>query len=365
MHKLRLYKSRVIQFTTMYRRLARAFIRGDMPNYLIAFVTGRCNMSCSFCCEAAQKMRQKEELSPDQWADALKGARALMHLTVTGGEPFMRDDLDKLVIAIAETSGVPDISINTNGYYTEKILRVVEKMLTALSNINLTIAISLDGPSGIHDRLRNKKGASEAACKTIAGLNLLKGDFPNLRIRIQSLVLQENADILEKFLDETAGWPIEFHEIIFPRDVNNGSKPIQSLVDNYRKLAEKQLTKDRKTNTTYLKGNIFRVLYKNVLRELDGDYYNNPCLAGGRLVEVFPDGTVVGCEMAKVKDKAVIGFIGDSKKKLVDICRSGKADRFRREIALKCSCTFECAQVCNIVFNVKNWRELLKIKDAK
>ena len=338
---------------------------GDMPNYLIAFVTGQCNMRCSFCCEAAQKMRQKKELSPGQWADAFKGTRALMHLTITGGEPFMRDDLDKLVIAIAETSGVPDISINTNGYYTEKILGVVEKILNTLSNINFTVAISLDGPPEIHDRLRNKKGASDAARNTIAGLNLLKGDFPNLRIRIQSLVLQENADILEEFLDETAGWPVEFHEIIFPRDVNNGSKPIQPLVNSYRKLAEKQLAKDRKTNTTYLKGNIFRVLYKNVLRKLDGDSFNNPCLAGGRLVEVFPDGTVVGCEMSRVRDKAVIGHIGDSKERLVDICRSEKADQFRREVARRCSCTFECAQACNIVFNVKNWPELLKIKYDK
>ncbi len=360
MNYLKRYKSKLIQTSAMYSRLARAFIMREIPNYLIAFVTGECNMNCRFCCDAAQDMRKRNELSPAQWANALKDAKALLHLTVTGGEPFMRDDLDELIIAIAKSSGVPDISINTNGFLTEKIYETVKQILLALPNITLTIAVSLDGPPEIHDRLRNKKGSADAACKTISKLSMLKDKSPHLKTRLQSLVVPENADKLEKFINETVAWPLDFHEIIFPRDFNNKSKYRQSLIDNYRELAAKQLTKYKITNPSTLKMKIFSVLYKNILRNLDEGYYCAPCPAGGRLVEIFSDGTVVGCEMSKVKGKSEFGTVGNSEITLADLCKTPKAERFRREVAANCSCTFECAQICNIVFNAKNWIELIK-----
>ncbi|GBE40260.1 cyclic pyranopterin monophosphate synthase 1 [bacterium BMS3Bbin09] len=344
----------------MYSRFARAFIMREMPNYLIAFVTGDCNMNCRFCCNAAQDMRKRNELSPAQWANALKDSRALLHLTVTGGEPFMRDDLDELIIAIAESSGVPDISINTNGFLSSKIYETVEKILLALPNITLTIAVSLDGPLEIHDRLRNKKGSAVAAYKTISSLSMLKDDFPNLKTRLQSIVVPENAGKLDKFIHETNAWPLDFHEIIFPRDCNNKNGYKQSLVDSYRKLAAKQVINYKLTKTSTLKTKIFRLLYKNILRNLDEGYYCAPCPAGGRLIEIFSDGTVVGCEMSKVKGKSEFGTVGSTENTLADLCKTPKAEQFRREIAANCSCTFECAQICNIVFNAKNWIELVK-----
>ena len=345
----------------MYSRLARALIMRETPNYLIAFVTGDCNLNCGFCCTAAQDMRKRKDLSPAQWANALKDARALSHLTVTGGEPFMRDDLDELIIAIAESSGVPDISINTNGFFSRKIYETTEKILLALPNITLTIAVSLDGPPEIHDRLRNKKGSADAAFETISKLSMLKDNFPHLKTRLQSIVLPENADKLDNFINETAAWPLDFHEIIFPRDFNYKSEYRQFLVDNYRKLAVKLLTKHKITNHSTLKMKIFNVLYKNILRNLDEGYYCAPCPAGGRLVEIFSDGTVVGCEMSKVKGKSEFGTVGSSENTLVDLCKTPKAEQFRREIAANCSCTFECAQVCNIIFNAKNWIKLMPV----
>ncbi|RJQ14996.1 MAG: radical SAM protein [Nitrospiraceae bacterium] len=334
-------------------RLGRAMLFNQMPNYLIAFVTGRCNMDCTYCCNIARSIKESEEMAPYKWADAVRNTGALIHLTITGGEPFMRQDIDELILAMVQSSGVPDVSINTNGYFTGRICETAENILTALPGIHLTIAISLDGPPEIHDMLRNKRGAASAAFDTITGLSLLKKNFSNLKVRIQSLLVPENAGILMSFFNDSEALPVDFHEIIFPRDIDNGhSISYASLIDAYGKIAGRQQIRNSP------EGRMFHALYNSILNSIKGGRQSSSCHAGGRLVEILPDGPVIGCEMAKVTGKSTIGFVGNTER-LIDICNSKAADHFRREIARSCSCTFECSMICNLIFNPMTWHYFL------
>ncbi len=325
-----------------------------MPKYLIAFVTGQCNMNCLYCCDVARNVRKQSLLTPDDWAYAVQGANSLVHLTISGGEPFMRNDLGKLISSMIDSSGISHVSINTNGYYSDYISDTVKNILGHYPHIHLTVAVSIDGPPEVHNKLRNTPLAAEKALNTVARLKKIRGRFPTLNIRLQSLLVPENYHIIENFLSDSSGWNIDFHEIVFPRDFGDNKKNIDAVIQLYKRLSKKKLSRNKT-----LENSILRVLNKNISTILDGCGKGWKCQAGGKLVEVLPNGTVLGCEMTKVKGQSKIGTTGKSGLPLVDICKSSEAKKFRKEIAMNCSCTFECAHLCNIVFNPSNWPSLL------
>ena len=74
-------------------RVFKSLVFGQVPNYAIVYVDGRCNMHCDFCCYAAMDARNTSNITPASWGKIFKRAKSLLHLTITGGEPFVRKDL--------------------------------------------------------------------------------------------------------------------------------------------------------------------------------------------------------------------------------------------------------------------------------
>ena len=103
---------------------------------------------------------------------------------------------------------------------------------------------------------------------------------------------------------------------------------------------------------------LFEKIYLETIKRIDSDEVFSPCLAGGRFVEIFPDGLVRGCEIEKLWDKSEIGKVDGNIRDIVDIIKSKKAKDFRK-IAKECTCTFECANVVSTVYNPRQWTSLL------
>ena len=111
-------------------RVFKSIFLNEMPNYAIVYIDGRCNMKCGFCIHAAVDARKTPLMSPENWGSVFKRAKSLLHVTITGGEPFIRNDFVEILSNIIDSSGVPRISINSNGFYKERI----EKFLPELIN---------------------------------------------------------------------------------------------------------------------------------------------------------------------------------------------------------------------------------------
>ena len=79
------------------QRVVKSLVLGQVPNYAIVYVDGRCNMHCSFCIYAAMDARNSSNIMPSDWGHAFKRAKSLLHLTITGGEPFLRKDLVEII----------------------------------------------------------------------------------------------------------------------------------------------------------------------------------------------------------------------------------------------------------------------------
>ena len=56
----------------------------------------------------------------------------------------------------------------------------------------------------------------------------------------------------------------------------------------------------------------FKKLYLETIKRIDSDKVYSPCTAGGRLVEIFPDGVVRGCEVEKLWDISKIGAVNEN-----------------------------------------------------
>ena len=80
-------------------------------------------------------------------------------------------------------------------------------------------------------------GAYKKVLETIATMKEYRSE-PNFFLRLASVITQDNKDILEKLFDETAKWPIDFHELILLRDVP--AKEQLALKDDYERLSKIQ-----------------------------------------------------------------------------------------------------------------------------
>ena len=105
-------------------------------------VTQRCNLDCVGCYSADSKRNASSDLSfpsVEMILDKL-ASLGVGSLVISGGEPFLRDDLPDIVSA-AKSKGIESVSIITNGTCVRK--GILEK----LSGLVDKIAVSFDGLS--------------------------------------------------------------------------------------------------------------------------------------------------------------------------------------------------------------------------
>ena len=91
--------------------------------YLRVSVTDKCNLRCVYCmpAEGLPWLRREEILSYEEIAEIVRAAATVgvTSVRLTGGEPLVRRDLERLVAAIAAVPGVADVSLSTNGLLLE------------------------------------------------------------------------------------------------------------------------------------------------------------------------------------------------------------------------------------------------------
>ena len=96
-------------------------------------VTYRCNARCTMCNRYKAPSRPEEELS----IETIKKLPKMYFTNITGGEPFIRQDLKDIVRELYKKSD--RIVISTNGFFTDRIIDLCEEFP------NVGIRISIEG----------------------------------------------------------------------------------------------------------------------------------------------------------------------------------------------------------------------------
>lgn len=122
-------------------------MKTDGPSEAIIAVTLNCNARCVMCNIWQNKIQN--EVKPQFYR---KLPSTLKEINITGGEPFLRNDLPEIIKIIKKTCPKVRLLINTNGYLVQQI----KKLLPQIVNIDPHIAfrVSLDGWGKKHNTIR-------------------------------------------------------------------------------------------------------------------------------------------------------------------------------------------------------------------
>src|SRR5438552_18830092 len=96
---------------------------GRKHNNLRISVTDRCNLRCVYCMpEEVTFLPRDELLSFEEIASFVEVAAPLGidKIRLTGGEPLMRKQLERLVAMIVAIPGIDDVGLTTNGLLLSK-----------------------------------------------------------------------------------------------------------------------------------------------------------------------------------------------------------------------------------------------------
>ncbi len=167
------------------------------PFQVLVQVTNRCNMRCSFCDFWPNPAPKGEELT---LSDYQRVARELAELgcflvSIEGGEPLVRKDLEGIVAAFAEHH-IP--ALFTNGWYVDEARA---RSLFDAGLVHASVSIDYASPSK-HDA---KRGLEEATVRAWRAVDTLRTAAPRggLQVHVMTVLMRSNQDELEALLEQS------------------------------------------------------------------------------------------------------------------------------------------------------------------
>lgn len=127
----------------------------------IVAVTYRCNAKCTMC----HTWRHPSEREREITANDLGSLPPMVRLNITGGEPFLREDLGAILAVVKRKA--KRVVISTNGLLTGRTLAVMG------DHRDVGVRISIDGMEETHDGIRGFRGAHRKALETLRRLKEL------------------------------------------------------------------------------------------------------------------------------------------------------------------------------------------------
>ena len=191
--------------------IASNFKRLAFPFKCSVAVTYRCNMRCRMC-NIWKKPPNGGELTVEEIEGFFRRAGRFSWVGITGGEPFLRDDLAGVVDAIVGNSRrLCALHFATNGSLTERIVEVVGAVRKKHGRLKLVFTVSIDGPAALHDEIRGSRGCWEKAMETFSRLKKIDG----VKVQIGYTISPHNLGRFEETLEALrSGYPdIRFDDI--------------------------------------------------------------------------------------------------------------------------------------------------------
>ncbi len=170
--------------------------------------TTRCNCRCKHCAPQvytgkAVEMTSRQLIEQYEKSKFLKGNS----VSVAGGEPFLKDDIDEFIVYL-DSHKIPTV-ISTNGWFTDRIERLVNKLEDCET---VRFAISIDGPESMHDEIRRCRGIYQKAVQSALMLH-----SRGFQVQINMVVQKDNLDSLDEFdaFFKSNGIPVIYIPVVF------------------------------------------------------------------------------------------------------------------------------------------------------
>jgi len=351
-------------------RTARGYFSRNQPDYLIFYVTARCNLACRFCFnrEYFGVSPERDELRTDEIQKIARGFRPLNHVILSGGEPFLRQDLAEIALAFHREAHAGLVSIPTNGTFPERVEETVAKILHACPALDLHINLSVDGIGEAHDLQRGRPGTFRDLTRTRQLLRPLQEKHPRLAVNVISVIGDGNEGDLDKILDYVS-FTLEpgYHDV----GVDRQDFWIPGLVERQLlRLAtiERALLSRRGQGAIApVHRAVYRRINQEIRRVVRTQMMTFPCLAGRKMMVVSPSGSLYPCETLWFEADRFPSFgktvLGDLRALGYQWRRARHSEDYKRVTRLirlrRCFCTWECAIFNCLQYSARYWPGML------
>jgi len=309
-------------------------------------VTYRCLNQCTMCHIWKYPTRMEEEFR----AGLLEKLPRLDFCNITGGEPFLREDMEEIVAVLSKKAR--RLVVSTNGYLTDKILSLARK------NRNLGIRISLEGLPAVNDELRGQKDGFDRGLRTLLKLKEMRLKDIGFGITVSD---RNPEDMLELYRLAKA-MKVEFatavvHNSYYFHKSDNRISDKERVEEAFKRLV-RELLKTKRIKNWY------RAYFNHgLINYIQGKPRLLPCAAGTDLFFLDPWGEIKPCN--GMEESLWLDSIGNlHEKSFEEIWNSAKAAQVRQKVK---SCPKNCWMIGTAAPAMKKniWKPTSWILQAK
>jgi MoaA/NifB/PqqE/SkfB family radical SAM enzyme len=293
-----------------------------------------------------------KELSLPEIEMISKNMNNFFILNITGGEPFIRNDVEDIVNIFYRINHIQLVTIATNGFFTEKIVNSIKNMRQLCPKLKIIVTVSMDDMKENYDKLRGVKGAYEKAVETIKELKKI----PEIQVGIICTYTKYNEDAVFDVY-QYCMYNLKVDSFVMPiirkpskdkeaQDVNLSK--YTSLIQHF-KNDWKHGASAYKYKFSSLANSARYIALETIIKSMEQNRYMIPCYPDINCI-IYPDSTIAPCENRNDRYGNLREFNYDFKK----VWFSENAIKIRKNIKqTKCFCNACNFYVNNVLFNPK------------
>ena len=348
-----------------YVNLIKVFFL-NKPIYLIFYVTSVCNSRCKMCFNWKYNTNKiKEELTLEEIDKMSRKMGYMQYVTLGGGEPYLRKDIDKICKIFYENNNAEIFSIPTNCLTPQLIKDRTEKMLNACPNAIFRVSMSIDGIGKLHDEIRGVPGNFEKVRETYQKLDELRKKYPRLEILANTTFSMYNQDKIKEIHDYIRKeFKLDMYGLTL---VRGNTRDLLAKKIDLKKYEEGAKIFERSyfENKGEKRHPLQRLLTilpiftrREVLKTAKSKRRTYSCHAIEKMIVIDSFGNVLPCEM--LPDK--LGNLRENNYDLNKILNKKETKELIKKIQDKdwCNCTWECAIQNSMVFDSKKYFPMIR-----
>jgi MoaA/NifB/PqqE/SkfB family radical SAM enzyme len=259
----------------------------------IVGITYRCNAKCYMCNTWRYPTKQEEEITI---GDIDKMPSGLKFANITGGEPFLRKDIEDIVSVVKKKT--KRLVISTNGFFTKKIVGLAKK------HPDIGIRISIEGLPEANDKLRGINNGFDRGFRTLIELKHMGMKDIGFAVTVSD----KNAKDLLELYKLSLAMKVEFatavvHNSYYFHKKDNKIEDKEMVADQFNRLIAEFFK-------TWRLKNWYRAYFNyGIINRIYGEKRFLPCEMGRDVFFLDPFGELRPCNameesMGNIKEKA-------------------------------------------------------------
>ncbi len=274
-------------------------------------VTYRCNARCNMCNRYKAPSKREEEIS----VETIRKLPEMYFTNITGGEPFIREDLKEIVRELYKKS--ERIVISTNGFFTDRIVDLCKEFP------QIGIRISIEGLEQTNNEIRGLEDGFNRGYSTLKKLREMGMTDVGFGMTVQD----RNAKDLVALYDLSDEMGMEFataslHNSFYFVESNNIIHDRLMVAQNFENLVNRLLKSwsPKKWFRAYFNHGLINYIFsqKRLL----------PCDMSFDTFFIDPFGDVMPCN--GTKDKEVMGNLNEQS--WDELWASPEAEEVRKKV---------------------------------